>query len=210
MKTLFSLALLCLLTFANAQNEKLTQAILKGKNMITAADTITEYQAAANYFERIKNTEKSEWLPAYYFALSKTLGALSLPKDQKEEQLLIALGTIQEVMKTNRNSELLALEGFVQMMRLTIDPATRGQSLSPQIYASLSEATQRDGNNPRAWLILGQMEMGTAQFFGTPVDQACAKVQKAIALFEAESGKETILPTWGSKMARTYTTPCNQ
>lgn len=200
------IALLPLLSFG--QSEKLSKAILKGKLMIANADTVTQYIAAANYFERIKLNENAEWLPAYYQALSLTFASSNLPVDEKETYLNQSLAIVKEANKITQNSELVALEGFIQMMRLTIDPGTRGQSLSPTIYALFNKSLAIDSNNPRAMLFLGQMEYGTSQFFGSGTDKACGYIQKAKELFDSQTQDLTIYPSWGNDSLDNYLNRC--
>lgn len=190
------------------QNNKFTDAILKGKEMLYSADTITDYVATANYFERVKANEKGEWLPAYYQALSLTFSAMRLDVEEMEKSLNRALEIVIEGEKINENSELVALEGFIHMMRLTVDPGTRGQTLSPIIFKLFNKSLAIDSNNPRAMLFLGQMEYGTAQFFGSGTEKACGYIQKAKGLFDEQPKEQTIYPTWGDKSIASYLNKC--
>lgn len=210
MKNYIYLAIMVLPMITYSQNEKLTKAIIKGKLMMEKADTVTEYTTVANYFERIKFKEKEEWLPAYYQALSLTFGSQSVDVEEKEANLIIALSIVQEAQKIDKNSELVALEGFIQMMRLTVDPATRGRTLSPLIFGLYQESIELDPSNARAMLFLGQMHFGMAQFMGSGTEDACGFIKKAEGLFANESKDDTIFPSWGKKTLTYSLSNCNQ
>ncbi|MEP0367472.1 MAG: hypothetical protein ABJN36_12685 [Cyclobacteriaceae bacterium] len=210
MKNLIYITLILVSVTGVAQKSKFTRAILKGKEMLSTADTVTAFISAANYFERIKLNEPDEWLPAYYQARALTVVAMKGDKEKKEEVLNTALEVVQTAQVIERNSELVALEGYVQMLRLTVDPATRGRTLSPVIFKLFDEALQLDLDNPRAMIFLGQMEFGTAQFFGSGTEKACGYIEKAAALFEEESDEDTILPMWGAEALPYYQENCNQ
>lgn len=209
MKNLIYIILILMSVTGVAQKSKFTRAILKGKEMLDKADTTTAFMSAANYFERIKLNEPEEWLPAYYQAKALAIVAMKGDKQKKEELLNTALEVVQTAEVIERNSELVALEGYVQMLRLTVDPATRGRTLSPVIFKLFNEALQLNPDNPRAMLFLGQMEYGTAQFFGSGVEKACEYIQKAQVLFESESDEDIILPTWGAESLPYYLKNCN-
>lgn len=194
----------------SAQVSPYESAVLKGKKLLAEADSLAGYQAAFNFFERIASKETSEWLPLYYQAQCLTIMAtrLSVP-DKKDETLNKALDIVKKAQQKEKNAELVALEGFVQMIRLTVDPATRGQTLSPTIFGLFNEALTLDPNNPRALLFMGQMQYGTAQFFGSGFDEACRYIQKANDIFGAQPEKETISPDWGAKTALAMMKTCN-
>ncbi|MEQ8582578.1 MAG: hypothetical protein RIC30_14615 [Marinoscillum sp.] len=209
MKTIFMI--LVLVAGSATAQSKFETAIFKGKDLLKAADTQEAYTACANYFERIARKETGEWLPLYYQSLSLTLnGAEETDTDTKEKVLNDALVLVQQAKKLDKNSEVVALEGFVQMMRLTVDPATRGQTLAPTIYALFGEAMAMDAENPRAQLLMGQMEFGTARFFGSGFEKACGYIQSAYDIFGGTPDEPTILPTWGMKMAEASLAYCNQ
>lgn len=95
------------------------------------------------------------------------------------------------------DSELYTLKGFILMMKIAIDPAGKGATLSGVCSNALEKAHELDAQNPRALLLMGQMSHGTAQFFGQSTEQACNLVKESIALFKNENREGTLLPTWG-------------
>ena len=200
---LFITSILAFISFVSISQSKFESAILKGKELINNADTATEYKKASNYFERIAQKESGEWLPLYYQAQVLCIMASNDGNmDRRETTINSALDLISKGKKMDKNAELLALEGFAQMLRLTVDPATRGQTLSPVIFGLYNQALAIDSKNPRALLFMGQMQYGTAQFFGSGFEEACANVKKAYDIFENESDGASIYPTWGKGSAK--------
>jgi Tfp pilus assembly protein PilF len=69
---------------------------------------------------------------------------------------------------------------------------------------TFGRALALDAQNPRAMLLMAQMELGTAQFFGQGPEKACGMVQNSIKLFEQEESRQadaTLTPVWGKDMA---------
>ena len=210
MKTLFTTIAILTVALGFSQS-KFESAILRGKQMINDADTVTEMQNAVNYFQRIAQKETAEWLPWYYQAqITCFMASSNSDLDAKENQLNKALELIEAGKKIEKNAELLALEGFVQMLRVSVDPATRGQKLSPVVFGLYNQALAIDPQNPRARLFLGQFQYGTAQFFGTGFEEACVNVKKAYDIFENQPSEPTIYPSWGMGSARAALANCNQ
>ena len=53
-------------------------------------------------------------------------------------------------------------------------------------------------------MMLGQMELGMAQFFGQGPEKGCGLINASLELFEKEAATKqegTLLPTWGKEMA---------
>lgn len=190
---------------------KFESAIERGKIMMDTSTSVAGYLALSNYFERIASKETAEWLPLYYQALSITFASTETKDPETKEELLNkALEITQSAEKLSKNSETLALEGFIQMLRLSLDPAARGQTLSPTIYGLFHQAIAMDRENPRALLFLGQMDFGSAKFFGKSTEEACKYIQKAYDIFEQAADETTIMPSWGKGSAAASLQNCNQ
>ena len=76
MKNLLLLCVLLLSTglFAQSGYEK---AMAAGLQQIKDAKTSNEMSSASAYFERIANSEKTNWLPYYYAALTNNLAGIT-------------------------------------------------------------------------------------------------------------------------------------
>ena len=175
------------------------------------AQSQSEWMDAANKFERIGAAEKDKWLPFYYSAYCYVLMATAEKDLTKLDGYLdTADGNIENAEKLKGDMvEILALKSFSSMMRITVDPATRGQEYSLKSAGYLQQANQLDDQNPRVLLMLGQIQYGTAQFFGSGTAEACAMFSNAEKLFENEIVDGTsILPCWGKQQVLAMIEQC--
>jgi tetratricopeptide (TPR) repeat protein len=170
---------------------------------VYAARTIDEYQQAVNAFDRIAAAEKTKWEPYYYSAFGNIMLAIAEKEPSKKDSYLDqALASIEngKVILPNE-SELIALEGFVHMIRVTVDPAARGQQYSGLAMQTFGKAIGLNPENPRALVLMAQMQYGTAQFFKQQPTEACDTALKAWHLFDSgtKSGNP-LAPKWGKEM----------
>ncbi|QSE98787.1 tetratricopeptide repeat protein [Fulvivirga lutea] len=169
-----------------------------------------ELQASANAFERIAQKENEEWLPLYYAAHAyiKIGFNNTLSLDERDSYFDKAIALIEKAGEISpNNSELTALKGFALMGKLSADPANRGQTMSPLVMQTFGQAMQQNPENPRALVLMAQMEFGMAQFFGNGTEKACGMANGSLALFEAEAS-EGINPTWGAGQAQALLSKC--
>jgi len=186
-------------SLANAEDSKYEKVMIKSISEIFSAETTDELDVLANKFSRIGSAEKDEWHPYYYAALSKVFKAFKISDDLEKDLVLDEGAKYVSVGKEidSKNSELEALDGFINMIKIGIDPGTRGQTLSPKIFAAFGKAITLDPNNPRAVLFMGQMSMGTAEFFKQPLDESCQLILKANDMFDKQESKDALAPIWG-------------
>lgn len=209
-KTITLLTLLFIITTAWATDDKYTETMKKNIQSIYTAQAIPDIQLAVNAFERIGAAEKTKWEPYYYaswgyimIANRETEGA---KKDAALDQAQTALKKAQDIVPAE--SEVVALQGFIHMIRVTVDPATRGQQYSALAYQSLNKAVAINPENPRALALLAQMQFGTAQFFGSPTTEACATAEKALEKFNVTAEPKPLAPMWGKSMAEGLKAKC--
>lgn len=210
-KIIFTLALLVLFVSASLSAGNPYEKAMKAQLvLLDSAETIEEYQAVANSFERIAQKESTEWLPLYYAAYSYI--NMGFDKSLKLHQKDTYFNKAEELLKkadavSSNNSEITALHGYAVMAKLAADPAGRGQSLSPVAMQLFGKAIQQNNENPRALFLMAQMEYGMAQFFGSGTEKACAMAQQSVALY-AKDTVEGITPQWGAEMAEQMTAQC--
>jgi Flp pilus assembly protein TadD len=109
------------------------------------------------------------------------------------------------------NSEITALKGFVLMGELSADPQSRGADMGAITLQTLEKAAALGPNNPRALILLAQMEYGTSQFFGQSTEKACKLAKRSSELFNQEKAKNrdhTLEPRWGKEMIEQLVDAC--
>ncbi|PZV86351.1 hypothetical protein CLV31_102251 [Algoriphagus aquaeductus] len=211
-KSLFTLALAFAFVFSAFANDPAYESAMK--KQIQAMKTIQnpeQSQAVANGFLRIAEVKNTEWLPLYYAAYLKTIAAFrfEVNKDQYFDQAMELAKKAEKIAPNH--SEITALQGFITMGKLSVDPMSRGQELSGQAMQLFGKAIALDRENPRAVTMMAQMEQGMAQFFGQGPEKACGLARTGLELFAKEEAKVTedyLLPTWGKREAEQVAGAC--
>jgi hypothetical protein len=212
-KLVFTLAfaIACLLVSAKSPDKSYSELMTKNIQAVYTAESISSLQQAVNSLERIGLAEKTKWEPYYYAAFGYIMMAnLETKASTKDGYLDRALDAIKKASAIKRDdSEIIALEGFVHMIRITVDPATRGQQYSALGSQAFSRALALDKNNPRALALMAQMQLGTAQFFNSSTAEACATNDAALQMFASSKSDNAFAPQWGKKMAEEMKAKCN-
>ncbi len=211
-KYILTLALVFVgITFVKANDPAYVKAIQKQKEALKTIKTAEESMSVSNGFLRIAEANSTEWLPLYYAALTQTTAAFrfDVNKDQYFDQALDLVKKADQIAPGN--SEITALHGYILMGKISLDPANRGQSLSPEAMQLFGKAIALDRENPRAVTLMSQMELGMAQFFGSGSEKACGMARMGLELFAKEQAKvdeNYLLPTWGKMNAEQVTGAC--
>ena len=139
----------------------------------------------------------------YYSAFGYVMMANREKENAKKDSYLdLAMASIDKAKKINENeSEIIAMEGFIHMMRVTIDHASRGQKYSSLSIQAFEKSLALNPENPRALMLLAQLQFGTSKFFGAPSTQACSTLTKSLEKFETFKSENPIAPHWGKQMA---------
>lgn len=184
------------------------------KNIMTVytASDISQLQAAVNTFERIGTAEKTKWEPFYYEAFGYVMMSIHAPENAKKDSYLgLAEASMLKAKSIVPNeSEVVALEGFIQMMKINIDPASRGQQFSGKAMNTLRKAVDLNSNNPRALALLAQMQFGTAKFFNSATTEACNTADKATEKFATFKSDNPLAPQWGKSMIDQLKSDCGK
>lgn len=202
MKTIVLIFLMVMTTAAHANDEKYFEQMGKQIQIVYRAQTTEELQGAVNALERIASAEKTKWEPHYYSAFGYLMMATREKEGSKKDKYLDQALAAIERGKTlvPQESELVALEGFVHMIRVTVDPATRGAQYSGLAMQTFGKAVSLNPNNPRALALMAQMQFGTAQFFGSSTAEACGVARKALDQFNTYKSDNRLAPVWGKEM----------
>ena len=194
-------------TWPSVDYQKAMEKTLATLNEASNPEQLTE---VANRFERIAQAEQDQWLPWYYAAYA-TLNAAAMKQDPPKKDPILDQAQQyldQALALATDESEVVALQGYIHTIRVTVDPATRGQELAPLATRTLVRALKMNPDNPRALYLLGQMQYGTAQFFGADTSEACALIQQAVAKYKEVTPESAIMPTWGEENAQRMSKQC--
>ena len=185
-------------------------AMQKNIETLYRSNDLQEVQTAVNALERIADTEKKKWEPYYYAGFGYIMLANLETRGPEKDAYLDKSMTAVEKAKTlvPSEAEIVALEGFVHMIRITVDPAARGAEYSPRAMQALGKARAIDPENPRVIALLAQMQFGTARFFGTAPTDACASTRLALEKFETYKSQNPLAPVWGKAMTEGLLANC--
>ncbi|WP_026952522.1 tetratricopeptide repeat protein [Algoriphagus mannitolivorans] len=199
------------LAIAKANDPAYENAMKKQLQAMKSIQSAEESQNVSNAFLRIAEAKNEEWLPLYYAAYLQTMAAFrfEVNKDQYFDQAMELTKKAEKI--SPNNSEIIALQGFIVMGKLAVDPMNRGQEMSPQAMQLFGKAIALDKENPRATTLMAQMQLGTAQFFGQGPEQACGLARVGLELYAKEESKVNesyLLPTWGKNQAQQVLNAC--
>lgn len=184
------------------------------KNIMTVytVSDMLQLQTAVNTFERIGSAEKTKWEPYYYEAFGYVMLSIrateSVVKDDYLDRAQACVEKAKNIVPAE--SEVVAMEGFVQIMKINIAPASRGPKDSGKAMMLLNKAIALNADNPRAWALLAQMQFGTAKFLNSSTAEACGSVDKSIEKFAAFKSENPLAPTWGKGMADDLKAACQK
>ena len=200
------------ITLSFASESAFEEAMIKQLKSKSIIQTAEEAQDVINGFMRIAEANEGEWLPLYYAASTQTESAFrfDVNNDQFFDQALEITKKAAQISPSN--SEITALHGYILMGKISLDPGSRGQSLSPQVMELFGKAIAQDRSNPRAVNLMSQMELGMSKFFGSGPEKACGMARMSMDLYQKEEAKISdtyILPTWGKDQMIELMKNCN-
>jgi hypothetical protein len=159
-------------------------------------------RALANLATRLDSKEDTDPLKAYYAALAYY--RLSFTVEEADparaaEGLEHCVASLAGVLQQRADwAEALALDGACLGSLAQLKPL-RAPFAGPKSRSQLTRALQLEPRNPRVLMLDGWREYEHAQGSGRAVkDGACAKLQRAVAAFEAARRGEEHVPEWGT------------
>jgi tetratricopeptide (TPR) repeat protein len=207
-KHILTLCLGCLMiASSHALNEAYKMAMQRELQTLDQAQSPEELQKVANAFARIAQMMPEEWIPEYYAGLALANAGFRSQGSLEEKDSYFAKAkkhTNLAVKISPENSEIVALQGYIILGELAADPNSRGQHLSEQAMQTFNKAISLNTQNPRAVIMLAQLELGMAQFFGQGPEKACGLMQSSLKMFEKEENtqpEEPFAPKWGKAFA---------
>lgn len=185
-----------------AQNAKYVAAMTKAQVQLDSATTAAQNLEAANSFARIAAAEPKEWLPAYYAAFSQVNAAFKLLRENpaKAGEAIDAAQMSLDLAKSiaPNESEIVVLQAYILIARVSENPMVKGQELSPRVFAELGKASAMDPQNPRAPFLQGMYTMNMPEFYGGGAANAKPFFEKAAVLFEQATPGD-LMPNWGKE-----------
>lgn len=200
MKKINLLFIICAFSIsAFSQSPKYLDAMKKTLAEFATDSTAEQLLTVSNKFERIALAEKSEWLPYYYAALSRTfMSFLTEDKSKVDGILDIAQKYADKADSIDpNNSEIVLLKGMVLAGRIMVDPMNRAMQYGMQSGAFTSRAMEIDPENPRPYLMMGQSLFYTPEQFGGGKDKACEMLMIANEKYKSFKPATDISPDWG-------------
>ncbi|TDO20984.1 hypothetical protein [Pedobacter duraquae] len=190
-------------SFAQTATEKFQMGMKKGLEMLGSAKGTDGFNSTANYFERVAQAEAKQWTPFYYAAYSNLIAGLTTTdKTIKDQYLDKALAEVDQADALSPdNSEIYALKGYVQYIKLSVDPQSRLAMMSAS-SASLAKAKALNPENPRPYFISGQNTFYTPEAFGGGKAKAKTLLETAAAKFAIFKPASAIEPNWGADQAK--------
>jgi hypothetical protein len=197
-------------SFAQTGADKFQQAITKGLELLKTAQSSEDFIKTANYFERVEQVETKQWLPPYYAAYSNLVaGITSTDNNLKDQYWDKALTQVDQATALSKdNSEIYALKGYIQYMKLSIDPRSRLAFMSASA-ASLATAKSLNPENPRIYLIMGQNTFYTPEAFGGGKEKAKPILEMAVTKFAIFKPTSVVEPSWGLDRTKELLAQCN-
>lgn len=200
------LAALLMTSFAFAQTTYETA-------MTTALEKINvphpEWAAVAEDFETIIEENPEEWLPLYYHALAKSNASFHVDITEKDTYLDAAQASLDKALAMQpKESELVVIQANIYMMRIVVEPNSRGMVYSSKAFGALNKAKLLDAENPRIYVLWGLMVYNMPETFGGGALAANSYFTTAKEKFDNFEAVSDFHPTWGetrnNKMLASY------
>ena len=176
----------------------------KGIEMFDSSKTEVDFLKVSNYFYRISQVIKTDWLSSYYYAYANTsLSMMQEDNDLKEEYLDKALNILApfDTLKTASldsiaMSEIYTLRAMIYVGKIFINPMINGIKYGPLSEQNIEKAKKLNVTNPRPYYLSGQSKFYTPSAFGGGVDKALPILKDALDYYDNFKPKK-YWPNWG-------------
>ena len=187
-------------------SEKYYKSMDRALEMFESSETEVDYLKTSNYFYRISQVMKTDWLSSYYYAFSNTkISMLQEDPDIKEQyldkafEILSPFDTLKvETVDSLALSEIYALRAMIYVAKIFINPMVNGMKYGPLSARSIEKAKKLYPSNPRPYYLDGQSKFYTPSAFGGGVDKALPLLKNALEYYNDFEAKK-YWPNWGSE-----------
>jgi hypothetical protein len=210
-KLLLLTAVLFLTVLSFAQNERYIAAMKKNlAGMDSSFRTPADLVKLANSFERIANTEKSEWLPYYYAAFCQ-VNAGFMEQDKSKTDAIADKAT--ELIKkadslAPNNSEISCIKSMIASCHMMVNPQERWMQYGQESSSNMEAAMQQDATNPRPYFLKGQGLMYTPEQFGGGCVTAKPQLETALEKYNTFKPASELHPDWGKQIVEKLISEC--
>ncbi len=197
---------------AKATDPKYMLAMERNVALIDTANGVATFIGANNAFERIGNANPTEWLPIYYRAFCTIMigmkQATPLKMDEYYDKAELLINHADSL--SPNNSEIVVLQSWINSMKISIDPMTRGQKLGPLSAMLTEKAIKLNPENPRAYFLKGSGLFYTPANYGGGKEKALPILEIAMEKFKAAKHENNIVPKWGEDVTATLLEQCKK
>jgi len=187
-------------------SEKYYKSMDRALEMFESSGTEIDYLKTSNYFYRISQVMKTDWLSSYYYAFSNTkISMLQENPDIKEQyldkafEILAPFDTLKiETVDSLALSEIYALRAMIYVVKIFINPMVNGMKYGSLSERSIKKAKSLYPSNPRPYYLDGQSKFYTPSAFGGGVDKALPLLKNALEYYNDFEAKK-YWPNWGSE-----------
>lgn len=204
MKQLFTIFTFLLFTtgVSLAQTDKYTDAMKTQLTLMKNNQSSDSLKDIAAAFERIGNTEKTQWIPYYYAALAKIKSGYDDAKLDKDVVAQNALALIEKGEAIQKNGEFYSLRYMTAILQMIVDPMQRYMSYGQDAEEAYGKGIAMEPNNPRLYYLKGRTVLNTPEQFGGGKDAAKEYFQKAVDAGKNFKPSDPLGPTWGVEEAQ--------
>ena len=173
----------------------------KGLRMIESSKTYQDFETAGNYFDKLTNSKRDEWLAPLYSALSFVLASFREPDTKLKEELCNKAQTYIDTsaMRHPDVSELASMQAFLYQARIDVSPMERGLEYSLKADAQIKKAEAANPEDPRAYFLYGMNVYYTPKIFGGGPEKALPLFEQAAVKFNDFVPKMKFMPHWGKQ-----------
>ena len=194
------------MVFSAEYSQKYYNAMDKGIQMFSLCETEEDFLKTSNYFYRISQVVKNDWLSSYYYAYSNT--SLSMMQDDpdikelyldKAFEIIAPFDTLAfEYTDSLALSEIQTLKALIYVGKIFINPMVNGMKYGPLSEKSINKAISYCPTNPRPYYLNGQSKFYTPSAFGGGMDKAIPFLKKSLDNYEIFETKK-YWPNWGKE-----------
>lgn len=213
-KFIFAFACLLVAQISMAQqSDKYTGAMKKNLAALDSAfNSTASLLAVANNFERIAESEKTQWLPYYYAAFCQVnIGFIDQDKSKSDVVADKATALLDKADALNPgNSEISCVRSMIASCHMMVDPMNRYMQYGAESSKQLEMAKQQDPTNPRPYMLIGQNLKYTPEQFGGGCGTAVPVLETAVKKYETFKPATELHPDWGAERTKSLLAECGK